>query len=164
MSLDLVESIARVDEAPELKESLADAYFCSAITFVLPGKPIEYWDLNYYTPKRGDISHVHVTPDSLELKSVDKPLKQNEPKKIDIKTVCTCIDDALKTAAEVQEKTYKSSVQKVFASLFSEESAVWGITFILTNMKIAQVKIDARDNKVIDSKLIDFMQKTGIAQ
>lgn len=164
MSLDLIESLERVSKSAEVQDALSEAYFCSAITFVLPGKPIEYWDLNYYTPKRHDISHVHVTPDSVELKSVDAPLKQNEPKKIDIKTVCIGIDDALKTAGEVQEKTYKSTVQKVFASLFSEDAAVWGITFILTNMKIVQVKIDARDNRVIDSKLIDFMQNRGIAQ
>lgn len=164
MSLNLVESVARVENFPELKESLADAYFCSAITFVLPGKPVEYWDLNYYNPKRGDISHVHVTADSLELKSVDKPLKQSEPKKIDIKTVSIGIDEALKAADGIQEKAYKSSVQKIFASLFAEDAAVWGITYILTNMKIAQIKIDARDGKTIDSKLIDFMQRTGIAQ
>lgn len=164
MSLDIIESIERVDKSLELKESLTDAYFCSAITFVHLGKPVDYWDLNYYHPKSGDISHVHVTFDSIELKSTDKPLKQNEPKKIDIKTVCIGIDDALKTAEEVQEKTYKSTVQKVFASLFSEEFAVWGITFILTNMKIAQIRIDARNGSIIDSKLIDFMQNTGIAQ
>jgi len=164
MSLNLVESVARVDESPELKNSLTDAYFCSAITFVLPGKPVDYWDLNYYSPKSGDISHVQATQDTLELKGVDKPLKQNAPKKIDIKTVSVSIDDALKTAAEIQEKTYKSAVQKIFASLFAEDVAVWGITFILTNMKILQVKIDAQSGSTIDSKLIDFMQNTGIAK
>lgn len=164
MSLDLVESVERVSKSAEVKDALTDAYFCSAITFVLPGKPVEYWDLNYYNPKRCDISHIHVTSDSLEMKSVDKPLKQNEPKKIDLKNVCIGIDDALKTAADIQEKNYKSAVQKIFASLFSEDSAVWGITYILTNMKIVQIKIDAQSGKTIDSKLIDFMQNRGIAQ
>lgn len=163
MSLDLIESIARVDKSPELKETLTDAYLCSAITFIMPERPIEYWDLNYYNPKTGDITHVRASSGSLELKSTDKPLKQKEPKKIDVKTISISIDEALKTAAEIQEKTYKSTVQKVFASLFAEDAAVWGITFILTDMKILQVKIDARNNQVIDSKLIDFMQKTGIA-
>lgn len=166
MSLDIIESLERVSESAEVRDALTDAYFCSAITFVLPEKPVDYWDLNYYNPKRGDISHVHVTLDSIELKSVDAPLKQNEPKEINIKTVRIGIDDALKTAGEVQGKTYKSAVQKIFASLFSdsEDAAVWGITFILTNMKILQVKIDAHSGSVIDSKLIDFMQNRGIAQ
>jgi len=164
MSLDLIESVTRVDNSPELKASLSEAYFCSALTFVLPEKPIEYWDLNYYNPKTGDITHVRASSDSLELKSTDKPLKQKEPRKIDVKTISFGIDEALKTAGEIQEKTYKSQVQKVFASLFSEEFAVWGITYILTNMKIVQIKIDARNGSLIDSKLIDFMQNLGIAK
>ncbi len=164
MSLDLIESLERVSKSAEVQDSLSEAYFCSAITFVLPGKSVDYWDLNYYNPKSGDISHVRATQDSVELKGVDKPLKQNAPKKIDIKTVCIGIDDALKTAGEIQEKTYKSAVQKIFASLFSEDAAVWGITFILTNLKILQVRIDARNGNTLDSKLVDFMQRTGIAQ
>ncbi|MFH1472325.1 MAG: hypothetical protein ABIF85_05475 [Nanoarchaeota archaeon] len=164
MSLNLVESIARVDESQELKTSLTDAYFCSAITFVLPEEPIEYWDLNYYNPKTGDITHIRASSDSLELKSTDKPLKQKEPKKIDIKTVCIDIDETIKTAGVARDKIYASAIQKIFVSLFSEEFAIWGITYILTNMKIVQIKIDARNGSVIDSKLIDFMQNTGIAQ
>jgi hypothetical protein len=160
MSLSLLESVARVDSSSELKKSLSSSYFCSAITFVLPGKPVDYWDLNYYNPKSCDISHVRVSSDIVELKSVDAPLKKDEPKKIDIETLRFDIDAVLKTAMEFHEKTNKSPVQRIFASLFSEESAIWGINFILTNMKIFQVRIDARSGAVIDSKLIDFMQNS----
>lgn len=163
MSLDLLEAVERVSGATELKDALAGTYFCSAITFLQPGKPVDYWDLNYYNPARCDISHIRVSEDSLEIKSVDKPLKKEEPKKIDVDTIRLGIDKSLEIATEVQARQQKSSIQKVFVALYSEEAAVWAISFILGGMKIFQVRLDARDGKVIDSKLLDFMQKSTYA-
>lgn len=164
MSLGLIESIARVDKTPELKELLTDAYLCSAITFVLPGTPVEYWDLNYYNPKHGDISHIHLTADSVEVKSTDEPLKPGAPKKLDLDSVRIGIDDALKTANGALEKSNNSAIQKIFISLYFEEYAIWGINFILTNLQIFQARINAGDGTLIDSKLISFMHNQGIAK
>lgn len=164
MSLDLLESVSRAGNAPELKAPLSESYLCSAITFLFPEKPVEYWDLNYYNPKTGDITHIRASLDALELKSTDKPLKQSAPKKIDLETVRIGIDDAIKAANAAREKENKSAIQKMFVSLYSEETAVWGINFILANMQIFQVRISAIDGRLIDSKLINFMQNRGIAK
>ncbi len=161
MSLDFLKSIARVEESPEFKGALSESYFCSAITFLQPGKPADYWDLNYYNPKKGDICHIRVSADSVELKGAGKPLKKDVPKKIDIGTIRAGIDESIRTASELQEERHKGTVQKVFASLYSERegSAVWSISFIMAGMKIFQVTVDAKDGKVVASKTIDFLRQ-----
>ncbi len=159
MSLDILESVKRVSQSPELRDTLSESYFCSAITFITPGKPVDYWDLNYYNPKRCDISHIRVSGDALEMKSTDKPLKKEEPKEIDIRTIQTDVEKLMPSAVEIGAAHGTSSAQKIFISLYSESSAVWAINFILAGMRIFQVKIDARDGKIIDSKLHDFLKK-----
>ncbi|VVB61716.1 Uncharacterised protein [uncultured archaeon] len=164
MSLDILESVKRVSQSSEFRGKLSESYFCSAITFLSPGKPIDYWDLNYYNPKRCDISHIRVSGDALEMKSVDKPLKKEEPKEIDIKTIQTNVEELMSAAIEIGAAHGTSSAQKVFISLYSESAAIWAINFILAGMRIFQVKIDARDGRIIDSKLHDFLKKEISAQ
>lgn len=164
MSLDILESVKRVSQSSELRDTLSESYFCSAITFLQPGKPIDYWDLNYYNPQRCDISHIHVSGDALEMKSTDKPLKKEEPKEIDINTIRTSVEELMPAAMEVGAMHGTSAAQKVFISLYSESAAIWAINFILAGMRIFQVKIDARDGRIIDSKLHDFLKKDVSAQ
>ncbi len=163
MSLDLLKALDDVSGLPKFQETLAGAYFCSAITFLQPGKLPDYWDLNYYNPEKGDIVHIHVSSGNPELKSVDKPLKKELPKKIDVGTIQIGIADSMRIATDLQKKEQNSTIQKIFVSLYSEDAAVWSIGFILGGMRIFQIKIDAGDGRVLDSKLHDFLQKQAIA-
>lgn len=163
MPIDILGYAKSASESAKLKNSLKGAYVCSITSFVKPGNEPDAWDINYYLPEKKEILRISVTDSGAAENDSEAPFKSEVPKKVDVEKVAIPFNDALKAASEFQKQACPEDVTKIFVSLYTEESELWSLSFICAGMKIFQVKIDAKDGRIIGSKIHDIIQKRGTA-
>jgi hypothetical protein len=149
--MNIKEALKKFSTSKKTLDIKKDSYLCSAFTFVKPSEKISYWDLNYYNPKKGEITRVRIGNEIVIFGS-DKPLKKGKVKKINTDDLKIDSSKIIEIAKEYEKKNYKHETQKILLSLHSNKTQFWSVNLITKSLSIIQIKINPKNGEIIESK------------
>ncbi|MCK4968623.1 MAG: hypothetical protein KAS12_06210 [Candidatus Aenigmarchaeota archaeon] len=161
--MDLKEAIIKIEESNDFEEKLKNKQLCSAISFTDEKNEPTKWEINYFNDESGKITRV-VVDDTVEIFKEDELFKKDAVSPIDISLVHITATEALKIAADENEKNYKQPVQKMFVALHSENPPVWSVNIITKLLTVIQMKLSVDSGKILDIKTHNMFQGKGVAK
>lgn len=163
MTLDSISQVQNSQQFKDWREHNKDAYLTHAFTLV-DELNLDVWQIGFYDAKKDVITTFIVHKGQIEampetekvFKEEDRTIKPLEPSKAKI-----TFNKVREISDDLQKKEYKSSqpFKKIFILQNLEQwGQVWNVTFITTDFKTLNMKINAEDGKVLSHKLISIIQ------
>ena len=132
------------------KEKNKEAYLTAGFIVIEKGKQ-EPWQIDFYDQKKDNITSFNLK-EKIEEKT-DKVFRKGDEKvdKLKEQDVKITLKEALKKVDELKEREYKEGkCEKTIAIIQSiNKKTLWNITEITNNFNILNIKITAKDGKVI---------------
>lgn len=150
-----VKELQKFKAFKEFKKKNPDAYLASCVT-IIEGKNIGDWQLDYYQPKKHKMT-TFIVKDKIELKGEDD-IFQKEKKVIEelkLDEVKVSLDAVLKLIEDFRKKKYPGDFpDKIIAVLQNiDDRIIWNVTCLTSTLKILNVKLDAREGKVLEDRI-----------
>lgn len=147
----LKDSLNKLKNSEEFKNKEGDAYLCAC--FLMD----KAWQIDYYSKSKDEI-FTFIIDENIKVKS-DKVFKGDyeiSELKIDnlkeYKEIRNIVDDLLK------KKYEKDKINKSIIILQNYRGkATWNITFLTTDMKIINIKINGENGRIIDDSIQDVL-------
>lgn len=154
----LKKSLRKLKESNEFKnhkKENPDIYLTSA--FLMLGEDSQdKWQIDFYSPKKHKITSFIVDKNISVIPS--EQIFQKEKKKLeelDITKVKISVDNAFKKIDKILKKKFpsESPSKKIIIIQMIKGKEVWNISYITTTFNLINTKIDAKNGKVLESKL-----------
>lgn len=158
---DAIKEINECDELAEWKRKNTEGYL-STIFVMMDEKQKSEWQFGYYTPKNDRVTSFFVFEDFIKESDESEVFKEPDTtvKELDLGKVKVWVDEALKTANDMQEEKYSKEIpEKVIMILQNiEEGLLWNITYVTSAFNTLNIKVSAENGKIISDKLTNLMQ------
>tara|TARA_Y100000310_G_scaffold201813_2_gene201888 strand:- start:36 stop:539 length:504 start_codon:yes stop_codon:yes gene_type:complete len=166
--MNLKDALKFLENNPKFKEWKKlnqDDYFSYAFKTLMDEKD-EDWQLGFYNKNNDSLTTFTLEGENVFIREGEEVFKKEEstvlPINLDDFKITT--EQVIKQAKEFKEKKYPNQkTMKIMAILqnLSDLGLIWNITFITENLNILNMKINAKDGKIISEKLdpiISFKQ------
>lgn len=151
-------SIKKLNEFKEFedyKKENPDAYFTAGFV-MMDENDKGKWQIDFYSPKKHKITSFVIDKKVQVMPS--EQIFQKEVKKIeklDIDKVKVTLNVAFDKINEILQKKFPHEVpsKKIVIIQMLDGKEIWNISYITTTFNLINVKIDAKNGKVLEAKL-----------
>ncbi len=158
IQLESKDAIEKAFEQSGVKKMLSEdnVFLSSAFAIVQPeANEIKSWIVNFFSRETKNITSVHVSQGSVEVKAPSPMVNEKSVKPVCLSNVSVKSASAVNLAVGENEKHHgKSDQSKIFITLHNNEDYLkecWTITFLSPNLSTHTVKIDETNGAVVSS-------------
>ncbi|MFC1728012.1 hypothetical protein ACFLZ7_00940 [Nanoarchaeota archaeon] len=117
--------------------------------------------IGYYNPDTEKIT-TFVVGDEIIQNPAEEVFKEqkNIVKEVKLDKVKTDVEDALKTADDLQKEKYKTEIpiKRIIILQNLEVGQVWNITYVTQSMQTLNIKIDSETGEIKSDKLVSLLE------
>lgn len=147
----LKDSLNKLKDSKEFKEKPEDAYLCAC--FIMD----DAWQIDYYSKAKDEI-FTFVMGKDITVKK-DKVFKGDyEISELKLGNLKEYEDIKKEADKLIEEKYDKDKINRSIIILQNYKGkAIWNITFLTSDMKIINIKINAENGRILDDSLQDVL-------
>jgi len=162
MTLESISQVEKSQEFKEWKENNKDAYLTHAFTLI-DELNSGVWQIGFYDKKKDTITTFIMHQGKIEgIPETEKVFKEEQKivLALDSSKAKLSFEKVQEIAEDIQKKEYKSSqpYKKIFIlQNLDQWGQVWNVTFITTDFKTLNIKINSENGKVLSHNLISII-------
>lgn len=150
-----IKGLQKNKEFKEFKKKNPKAYLASYVV-IIDGKKVGDWQIDFYQPGKHKMT-TFILKEVIELKGEDDIFQKEkaEVKELKLNEVKINLNDMLKLVEEFRKEKYPGEFpDKIVAVLQNlNEKVVWNVTCLTATLKILNIKLDAKNGKVLEEKI-----------
>ena len=146
------------DRLLKSKEFSKEGYLCS-LFLVSDIKDLKNsnWQIDFYN-KDSDTITSYIMSENIESSPKSEVFKEenSEIEELNIKDVKITFKNAVKKAEEILKK-YNEEAVKIIVVLQKQKESIWNISYLTSKFNLINIKINTKDGKLIDEKIISIL-------
>lgn len=145
--------VEKIEASKEFKEIKEELILCSF--FNMFSKELGSWQVSYYDQKNDKMISFSVEDNKVK-REESKVFREKNSKinQLNLDDVKIDFNNAIKKTDKIKHDNYKSgSVNKKIVILQVIEKPIWNVTYLTSDFKIVNVKLDAISGEVISHQL-----------
>lgn len=139
----------------DFKKVNSDAYLSSCVV-IIDGKKVGDWEIDYYQPKKHKIT-TFVLGKNVQCKGEDDVFQKEKSDVDELKLddVKVSFEGMLKSVEGYRKKHYAGDYPNKVIVVLQKlgDKAIWNVTHLTSTLKIWNIKLDAKDGKVVEERI-----------